>query len=183
MTAKAKKKQAKKAKGSKKGNAASAKQEPRAKTEGKRGPAADLAALKKTAQEAKDGLEKARKETVALRARAKDIEAAAKQAYGKAVAPYREACRKAGSKCEFAGSRAPNVAPAVRFLVEKVPNGIKVAIKGQPDTEEVVPAAKLKESIGRAAFDFCERKLGPESQYGKKWAGLSNRFRSVLAKK
>ncbi|MHC5058995.1 MAG: recombinase family protein, partial [Planctomycetota bacterium] len=37
------------------------------------------------------GLEKARKETVALRARAKDIEAAAKQAYGKAVAPYREA--------------------------------------------------------------------------------------------
>jgi hypothetical protein len=64
-----------------------------------------------------------------------------------------------------------------------VPNGIKVAIKGQPDTEEVVPAAKLKESIGRAAFDFCERKLGPESQYGKKWAGLSNRFRSVLAKK
>ncbi len=84
-------------------------------------------------------------------------------------------------RCEFAGNRAPNVAPAVRFLVEKVKEGIKVAIKGKAKSEEVIPAAKLKESIGRAAFDYCERKLGPESQYGKKWAGLSNRFRKALA--
>ena len=189
MSAKAKKKQAKKgtkgtkAGAAKKGKAAPSKQKPKAKPEGKKAPAADLAALKKTAQDGKDGREKARKEEEELRTRAKEMEAAAKQAYGRAVASYREACRKAGVECEFAGSRAPNVAPAVRVLVEKVKDGVKVAIKGPANSEEVVPTAKLRESIGRAAFDYCERKLGPESQYGKKWAGLSNRFRAVLAKK
>jgi hypothetical protein len=41
--------------------------------------------------------------------------AAAKKAYVEAVAPYRDACRKAGVECEFAGARAANKSPAVRF--------------------------------------------------------------------
>ena len=110
-------------------------------------------------------------------------EAVAKKAYIKALAPYRDACRKAGVKCEFSGSRAQNVAPAVRFLVEKVKDGIKVGIKGKAKSEEVIPTAKLKDSIGRAAFEYCERQLGPESQYGKKWAGLSNRLRAAFKAK
>jgi len=143
----------------------------------------DLTPLKAKAEEAKKELTRAENEAAALRAQAKSTEAAAKKAYVEAVAPYRDACRKAGVKCEFAGSRAQNVAPAVRFLVEKVKDGVKVAIKGKAKSEEVIPAAKLKESIGRAAFGYCERKLGPESQYGKKWAGLSNRLRAALKAK
>jgi hypothetical protein len=163
----------------KSGNGAPAK--PEAKPKGKEKKTVDLEPLKAKAEEAKKALDKASKEAEALRKQAKDLEAGAKKAYGEALAPYREACRKAGAKCEFAGTRAPNVAPAVRFLVEKVKDGIKVAIKGQAKSEEVIPTSKLQESIGRAAFDYCERKLGPESHYGKKWAGLSNRLRKALA--
>ncbi|MHC5056487.1 MAG: hypothetical protein ACYTKD_17460 [Planctomycetota bacterium] len=143
----------------------------------------DLAPLKAKVTEAKKELTKAENEGNALRAQAKTTEAVAKKAYIKALAPYRDVCRKAGVKCEFSGSRAQNVAPAVHFLVEKVKDGIKVAIKGKAKSEEVIPTAKLKDSIGRAAFEYCERKLGPESQYGKKWAGLSNRLRAAFKAK
>jgi hypothetical protein len=156
------------------------KAEPNRKDAAKKKPKADLAPLRKKAEEAKATFEKAKTQADALRAKAKDVESKAKTVYVRAVAPYRDACREAGLKCEFAGSRAQNVAPAVRFLVEKVKDGIKVAIKGKAKSEEVIPTAKLKESIGRAAFEYCERKLGPESQYGKKWAGLSNRLRAAF---
>jgi hypothetical protein len=153
------------------------------KTKGNAKKPVDLALLKAKVTEAKKELTKAENEASALRAQAKASETMAKKTYIKALAPYRDACRKAGVKCEFSGSRAQNVAPAVRFLVEKVKDGIKVAIKGKAKSEEVIPAAKLKDSIGRAAFEYCERKLGPESQYGKKWAGLSNRLRAAFKAK
>ena len=110
-------------------------------------------------------------------------EAAAKKAYVEAVAPYRDACRKAGVKCEFAGARAANKTPAVRFLVEKMKDGIKVGIKGRPETEEVIPRATLEKSVGRAAFEYCERRIGPASEQGMKWAGLGNRLRAALKAK
>lgn len=186
MAAKAKKKQAKKgtkSKGSKKGKAAPSKQEPKAEPEGKKAPAADLAALKKAAQEAKAVLEKAGKEANALRERAKGVEAGAKQAYVEAVAPYREACRKAGVECEYAGGRATNVTPAVRFIVGKVKNGVKVALKGKPETEHVIPFAALKQSIGKAALAYTEKFIGPKETIGNKQGSLGNRIRAVLRTK
>ena len=143
-------------------------------------PKTDLAPLKKKAEEGKATFEKARTEANALRAKAKDIESKAKQAYAQAVDPYRDACRKAGVECEFAGGRATNVTPAVRFLVEKVKDGVKVAIKGQPKTEEVIPAKALSESVSKAAYAYTEKHIGPKEKIGNKGGGLGNRIRAVL---
>jgi len=129
----AKKKQAKK-KGKGK-----AKKPATAKSGKKKAPPAELAALKAAAKGAQAGLAKAKSEAEALRKKAAEVESKAKDAYRVAVAPYREACRKAGVECEFAGARASNVAPAMRFLVEKVKGGVKVMVKGKPETEEVIP--------------------------------------------
>ena len=146
-------------------------------------PKTDLTPLKKKAEEGKATFEKARTEANALRAQAKDIESKAKQAYAQAVAPYRDACRKAGVECEFAGGRASNVTPAVRFLVERVKGGVKVMIKDKPKTEEVITDAALKESIGKAAFAYTDKFIGPREAIGAKGAGLSNRLRAALKAK
>ena len=146
-------------------------------------PKTDLTPLKKKAEEGKATFEKARTEANALRAKAKDIESKAKQAYAQAVAPYRDACRKAGVECEFAGGRASNVTPAVRFLVERVKGGVKVMIKDKPKTEEVITDAALKESIGKAAFAYTDKFIGPREAIGAKGAGLSNRLRTALKAK
>jgi hypothetical protein len=150
----------------KNGNGAPAK--PEAKPKGKEKKPVDLAPLKAKAEEAKKALDKASKEAEALRKQAKDLEAGAKKAYGEALAPYREACRKAGAKCDFAGTRAPNVAPAVRFLVEKVKDGIKVAIKGRPETEELLTDKALAESVNRVAYGYTDKHLGPKEAIGNK---------------
>ena len=171
MPVKVKKKQAKKGKKpcvAKKGSSAPSKQKPKAKPEGEKAPAADLAALKKTAQEAKAVLDKTGKEANALREQAKGVEAGAGQVYVEAVAPYREACRKAGVECEFAGGRAANVTPAVRFIVEKVKDGVKVALTGKSETELVIPFAALKQSIGKAALAYTEKFIGPKESIGNK---------------
>jgi hypothetical protein len=135
------------------------------------------------AQEAKAVLDKAGKEANALREQAKGVEAGAKQAYLQAIAPYREACRKSGVECEFAGGRASNVTPAVRFVVERVKDGVKVALKGKPETEKVIPDRALKDSIGRAALAYTEKFIGPKATIGNKQGSLGNRIRAVLAKK
>jgi hypothetical protein len=173
-------KQAKKrSKGPEKGKAAVTKGKP----EDKKAPAADLAALKKTAQEAKAVFDKAGKEANSFREQARGVEAAARKAYLDAVSPYREACRKAGVECEFAGGRAANVTPAVRFIVEKVKDGVKVVLKGKPETEEVIPFAQLKESIGKAAVAYVEKFIGDKATIGNKQGSLGNRIRAVLAEK
>ena len=143
-------------------------------------PKTDLTPLKKKAEEGKATFEKARTEANALRTQARDVEAAAKKAYAEAVAPYRDACRKAGVECEFAGGRATNVTPAVRFLVEKVKDGVKVTIKDQPGTEEVIPDRALKESVSREAYAYVEKRLGPKHEIGNKGGSLGNRIRAVL---
>jgi hypothetical protein len=143
----------------------------------------DLAPLKAKAEEAKKGLTRAENEATALRAQAKSTEAAAKKAYVEAVGPYRDACRKAGVKCEFAGARAANKTPAVRFLVEKVKDGVKVAIKGRPETEEVIPTKALDESIGKAAVAYVEKFIGDRAAVGNKAGGLGNRLRAALKAK
>jgi hypothetical protein len=157
-----------------------------APAEGKEKPAkesqTDLAPLKAKAEEAKKNLTRAENEATALRAQAKATEAAAKKAYVEAVGPYRDACRKAGVKCEFAGIKAPPVARRVRFLVETAKDGIKVAIKDKPDSEEVLPHKELGNSVWRAADEYCKRQFG-ETPIGAKARGLANRLRAALKPK
>jgi hypothetical protein len=159
------------------------KAEPNKKETAKKKPKADLSPLRKKAEEAKATFEKAKTEADALRAKAKDIESKAKPVYIATVAPYRDACRKAGVTCEFIGGRADNVTPAVRFIVEKVKSGVKVMLKGKPETEQVIPFATLKESIGKAAVAYVEKFIGNSATVGNKQGSLGNRLRAVLAEK
>jgi len=208
-----KKKRAKKGKAAKGGKASSSKAKPAEKagpkpaTGGKKVPApkakalpakaaqaalkaklnakkpVDLALLKAKVTEAKKELTRAENEGSALRAQAKTTEAVAKKAYAEALVPYRDACRKAGVECEFAGGRASNVTPAVCFIVEKVKNGVKVMLKGKPETEQVIPFAALKESIGKAALAYTEKCIGPKATIGNKQGSLGNRIRAALKAK
>ena len=106
--------------------------------------------------------------------------AEAKDAYRAALAPYREACQKAGVACEYEGGRSANVSEKVPFLVEKTERGVRVMVKGQPKTEEVIPLAALKESVNKAAYAYTDKHLGPKEKVGNKGGSLSNRLRAVL---
>jgi hypothetical protein len=158
------------------------KAEPNKKEAAKKKPKTDLAPLRKKAQEAKAVFEKVGKEADILRAKAKEIESKAKAAYAEAVTPYRDACRKAGVECEFAGGRATNVTATVGFLIEKVKGGIKVTIKGKPETGEVLTDKALGESVNRAAFGYTDKHIGPKEKIGNKGGGLAVRLRAILAK-
>ena len=61
--------------------------------------------------------------------------------------------------------------------------GVKVMIKDKPKTEEVITDAALKESIGKAAFAYTDKFIGPREAIGAKGAGLSNRLRAALKAK
>jgi hypothetical protein len=116
--------------------------------------ALDLEALRKPVLDANAGLTKAEAEAKALADRALDLVSRAKAEYREAAALYREACRKAGVDCEFPGGRSENVSPKVSFIVEKVDKGIRVMVKGKPESEELIPLAALKASIGKAAYAY-----------------------------
>jgi hypothetical protein len=141
---------------------------------------AELDALRKPVEAAKGGLEKAQAEAKALAEKARAAIAEAKDAYRAALTPYREACRKAVVECEYEGGRSANVSEKVSFLVEKTDKGVRVMVKGQPKTEEVIPLAVLKESINKAAYAFTEKHLGPKEEIGNKGGSLSNRLRAAL---
>ena len=141
---------------------------------------AELAELRKTAENAKTEFDKAKDEADTMRQKACELESAAKTTYREAVAPYRDACRKAGVECEFTGGRSAPVAPRVRFLLEKTDKGIKVTVQGRPETEKVIPNAELKASVMKAARKYCEEAVGPESEQGKKYAGLYGRLRKLF---
>jgi hypothetical protein len=143
-------------------------------------PPPDLTELRKPVEVAKGKMEAAQTEAKALEDQAGEIRAKAKTAFQEALGPYREACRKAKVECEFGGTKAPPVAPRVRFLLEKVKEGIKVTIKGRPETEQVIPTATLKESVGKAALAYCETHLGSVNTQGAKHAGLGNRLRALM---
>lgn len=141
---------------------------------------AELDALRKPVEAAKGGLEKAQAEAKTLTEKARAVVAEAKDAFRAALTPYREACHKAGVACEYEGGRSANVSEKVSFLVEKTDKGVRVMVKGQPKTEEVIPLAALKESINKAAYAFTEKHLGPKEEVGNKGGSLSNRLRAVL---
>ena len=117
-------------------------------------PAPDLDALRKPVLAARAKLDAAEAEAKALAEKAQAAVAQARQNYREALAPYRDACRKAGVECEFEGGRTANVSPKVSFIVEKVDKGIRVMVKGKPESEELIPLAALKASIGKAAYAY-----------------------------
>ena len=125
------------------------------KAKGKpKGEAPDLDALRKPVLDANAGLTKAETEAKALVDRALALVAHAKGEYREALGLYREACRKAGVDCEFPGGRSENVSPKVSFIVEKADKGIRVMVKGKPESEEVIPLATLKASVNKAAYAY-----------------------------
>ena len=140
----------------------------------------ELDALRKPVEAAKGGLEKAHAEAKTLTEKARAVVAEAKDAYRSALTPYREACHKAGAACEYEGGRSANVSEKVSFLVEKTDKGVRVCVKGRPETEEVIPLAALKESINKAAYAFTEKHLGPKEEIGNKGGSLSKRLRAAL---
>ena len=140
----------------------------------------DLEALRKPVDEAKTALATTEAEAHELTEKARGLVAGAKETYHLALTPYREACRKAKVPCEFEGGRGGNVSEKVTFLVEKVEKGVRVTVKGKPDTEEVIPMAALKESINKAAYSYTDRVCGPREKVGNKGGSLSNRLRAVL---
>jgi hypothetical protein len=142
----------------------------------------ELATLRSKIEEANDKLEKAQAEAKALVDKAHGLVAEAKDAFRVALAPYREACRKNGLECEYEGGRrSANVSEKVSFLVEKTEKGVRVMVKGQPKTEEMIPLAVVKGSINKAAYAYTEKHLGPKEEIGNKGGSLSNRLRAVMA--
>jgi len=145
--------------------------------------APDLGALRKPVLDANAGLTKAEAEAKALVDRALALVTHAKGEYREALGLYREACRKAGVDCEFPGGRSENVSPKVSFIVEKADKGIRVMVKGQPESEEVLPLATLKASVNKAAYAYTDKHVGPRERVGNKGGTLGNRFRAVMAGK
>ncbi len=142
--------------------------------------AADLTSFRKQVEEAKGAVKVAEREAEAAIRVARGSVQKAKDAFRKAVAPYRLACRKAGEKCEFSTSRTSNVSAQVSFEVEKIKKGVRVMVKGQPKTEEVITFATLKQSVNKAAYAYTDKHVGPKDQVGNKGGSLSNRLRAVL---
>jgi len=127
--------------------------EPKPKAKPK-GQAPDLDTLRKPVLDANAGLTKAETEAKALVERGLALITQAKGEYREALGLYREACRKAGVDCEFPGGRSENVTPKVSFIVDKTDKGIRVMVKGKPESEELIPLAVLKASIGKAAYAY-----------------------------
>jgi hypothetical protein len=143
----------------------------------------DLDALRAAVELASSRVEAATREATKLRAQADALVAEAKASYRSALIPYRDACRRAGARCDFARTRTSNVSERVTFFVEKASGGIKVTVKGRPETAELIPAAKLRVSIGKSAQQYCERWIGERSRVGNKAGSLSNRLRAVMKEK
>ncbi len=147
----------------------------------KRSGQLELDGLRAAVEAAQAGVDAATKEADRLRARAKAAVTDAKTAYRIAHTAYRDACRRAGVDCEFARGRSENVSPRVSFEVVKVAKGVRVTVRGRPETAEVIPMAKLNVSIGKAALHYCERHIGPPEVVGNKQGSLANRLRTLLA--
>jgi len=140
----------------------------------------ELNALRKPVEEAKGKLEKVQAEAKALAEKANGQVLEAKDAYRAVLALYREACHRAGVECEFEGGRSANVSEKVSFTVEKTDKGVRVAVKGKPNTAETIPFVALKESVNREAYKYVEAHIGPREKVGNKGGSLSNRLRAVL---
>jgi hypothetical protein len=64
-----------------------------------------------------------------------------------------------------------------------VEKGIRVAVKGRPESEELIPLAALKASVNKAAYAYTDKHLGPRERIGNKGGTLGNRLRVVMGEK
>lgn len=103
----------------------------------------------------------------------------AREAFSAALRPYKVACDRVGIECEFRVKRSA-VTERVRFLIEKVEDGICVQIKDRPETSEIMNHKDLKKSVLKMASAYCEKHIGPASEIGAKHAGLYLRIRKAL---
>ena len=142
---------------------------------------ADLDKLRADVKEAVQEIKDAEKQARDLREEADATVRYTKIRFHQVLQPYKDACKKAGVECEFKAKRGPKT-ERVRFLVEKVDEGIKVTIKDRLETAEVLDSKALKKSIMKVAADYCEKHIGPKSEIGFKHAGLYNRIRKALGK-
>jgi len=163
----------------KKGKRETAARAPKAR-EKKPVPQVDLDALRKPVEEARAALEATEAEAMEAAKKARALVTRAREAFHRALTPYRLACRRADHACEFEGGRGANVSERVTFLVEKVDQGVRVTVDGKPDSEEMIPMAALKESVNREAYRYVEAHVGPREKVGNKGGSLSNRLRAVL---
>jgi multidrug efflux pump subunit AcrA (membrane-fusion protein) len=145
--------------------------------------APDLDALRRPVLAARTKLDAAEAEAKALLDKAEALVAAARGQYREALAPYRQACSKAGVECEFEGGRSTNVSPKVSFIVEKADKGIRVMVRGKPESEEIIPLAALKASIGKVAYAYTDKHVGPRERVGNKGGTLGNKLRAVMTGK
>ena len=141
----------------------------------------NLDALRSTAENAQAALKDADAKAEAMRQEADTLVKGARSAFMAALAPYKAACKKAGAVCEFKAKSGP-VAERVRFLVEKVGDGVKVEIKDRPETAETIVAKELKKSVMKVAAAYCQKHIGPVEEIGFKHAGLYNRIRKAIDK-
>lgn len=88
-------------------------------------------------------------------------------------------CLPPSSLAPFA---SPWPAPEARAPCEKTPGyGYSgLTVKGQPDSEEMVPLWVLKESTVNAAYAYIRKHPGPKEKISNKGGSLSNRLRAVL---
>ena len=50
-------------------------------------------------------------------------------------------------------------------------------------SEELIPLATLKASIGKAAYGYTDKHVGPRDRVGNKGGTLGNKLRAVMAGK
>ena len=92
--------------------------------------------------------------------------------------------RRRGAPCgSGAAACGASTSEKVSFLVEKMDGGVRVMVKGQPKTEEVIPMKALRASISKTACAYTDKRLGPREKVGNKGGSLSNGMRAVLARK
>ena len=141
----------------------------------------ELMALRETVEQAAAALDAANAEAKVLEDKASTLVRDAKGRYREGVAAYQTACRTAKVPCEFQSrTRRPNVSERTVFEVARTDEGVRVVVKGRPETEEVIPLATLKASVNKAAYAYTDRQLGTREEVGNKGGSLSNRLRRVL---
>ena len=139
----------------------------------------ELDGVRKGIEAARVKLDSAEKEARELGEKARALAREARKSYRESVARYRAVCLRAGIECEFEGTRRASLTARVSFLLEKSKKGVRVMVKGRPETDEVILLKALEESVTKAAYSYTERHLGPREKIGNKGGGLSNRLRAL----
>lgn len=84
------------------------------------------------------------------------------------------------TSADAASGRGSSVTARVSFDVQRVGGGVRVTVKGRPETEEVIPMADLDRSVSDAAYAYTDKHIGPREVVGNKGGSLYNRIRAAL---